>query len=231
MLTSTKNSGKRVKAVRARDPERTRQHLLQAAFQEIYRSGYQSADLDAILGRAGVTKGALYHHFDSKESLAFAIIDEAAYQLGDALRRASQSSSALEGLILGGFAAAELAGSEKLVRTGGHLLFTFAKFNESLAGYYRAWLAGTVARVRLAQSEGDIRSALDAEVVGGVILSTLIGAEVISNSLSGGRDLVVRVNHAWETLLPTIVPEESLSYFRQFLARQSSRLQPATPAD
>ena len=52
-----------------------------------------------------------------------------------------------------------------------------------------------------------------------------------SNSLSGGRDLVVRVNHAWETLLPTIVPEESLSYFRQFLARQSSRLQPATPAD
>jgi AcrR family transcriptional regulator len=217
--------------VRQPRSEVTRRKIINAAVELYDEVGYPSTGLGDIIERVDVTKGALYHHFDSKESLAFAIIDEAAYQLGDALRRASQSSSALEGLILGGFAAAELAGSEKLVRTGGHLLFTFAKFNESVAGYYRAWLAGTVARVRLAQSEGDIRSALDAEVVGGVILSTLIGAEVISNSLSGGRDLVVRVNHAWETLLPTIVPEESLSYFRQFLARQSSRLQPATPAD
>ena len=75
-VNGTKNSGKRVKAVRARDPERTRQHLLQAAFQEMYRSGYQSADLDAILGKAGVTKGALYHHFENKEALGYAVIEE-----------------------------------------------------------------------------------------------------------------------------------------------------------
>jgi TetR/AcrR family transcriptional regulator, transcriptional repressor for nem operon len=76
MLTATKNHSKRVKAVRTRDPERTRQHLLQAAFHEIYKSGYQSADLDAILGKAGVTKGALYHHFENKEALGYAVIDE-----------------------------------------------------------------------------------------------------------------------------------------------------------
>ncbi len=217
--------------VRQPRSEVTRRKIINAAVELYDEVGYPSTGLGDIIERIDVTKGALYHHFDSKESLAFAIIDEAVYQLEGALRRASQSSSALEGLILGGFAAAELASSEKLVRTGGHLLFTFAKFNESVAGYYRGWHAGTVAQVRLAQSEGDIRSDLDADVVGGVILSTLIGAEVISNSLSGGSDLVMRVNHAWETLLPTIVPEESLSYFRQFLARQSSRLQPATPAD
>jgi TetR/AcrR family transcriptional repressor of nem operon len=59
-----------------RDPERTRKRLLQAAFQEIHRSGFRSADVDAILAMAGVTKGALYYHFDSKEALGYAVVDE-----------------------------------------------------------------------------------------------------------------------------------------------------------
>jgi AcrR family transcriptional regulator len=49
---------------------------LQAAFQEMHRSGFRSADLDAILAKAGVTKGALYYHFDNKEALGYAVVDE-----------------------------------------------------------------------------------------------------------------------------------------------------------
>jgi TetR/AcrR family transcriptional regulator, transcriptional repressor for nem operon len=52
---------------RLRDPERTRERLLQAASREIYRSGFQSAR---------VTKGALYYHFDGKEALGLAVVDE-----------------------------------------------------------------------------------------------------------------------------------------------------------
>src|SRR6202140_762923 len=62
--------------VTARDPERTRERLLQAASREVYRSGFQSASLDTILAVAGVTKGALYYHFDSKEALGHAVVDE-----------------------------------------------------------------------------------------------------------------------------------------------------------
>jgi TetR/AcrR family transcriptional repressor of nem operon len=50
--------------------------LLGAAFEEIYRSGFRSADVDAILAAAGVTKGALYYHFDNKEALGYAVVDE-----------------------------------------------------------------------------------------------------------------------------------------------------------
>jgi len=60
----------------SRNSERTRGLLLQAAFEEIYLSGYRSADLDAILAAAGVTKGALYYHFDNKEALGYAVVDE-----------------------------------------------------------------------------------------------------------------------------------------------------------
>jgi TetR/AcrR family transcriptional regulator, transcriptional repressor for nem operon len=59
-----------------RDPERTRRRLLDAGFMEVYERGYQSADLDAVLERAGVTKGALYYHFENKEALGHAIIEE-----------------------------------------------------------------------------------------------------------------------------------------------------------
>jgi TetR/AcrR family transcriptional repressor of nem operon len=59
-----------------RDPKRTRGRLLRAAFQEMHRSGFRNADLDTILARAGVTKGALYYHFDNKEALGYAVVDE-----------------------------------------------------------------------------------------------------------------------------------------------------------
>jgi TetR/AcrR family transcriptional regulator, transcriptional repressor for nem operon len=59
-----------------RDPERTLGRLLKAAFKEMHRSGFRSADLDAILAKAGVTKGALYYHFDNKEALGYAVVEE-----------------------------------------------------------------------------------------------------------------------------------------------------------
>ena len=60
----------------SRDPARTRERLLRAAFQEMHLAGFRSADVNAILAAAGVTKGALYHHFDNKEALGYAVADE-----------------------------------------------------------------------------------------------------------------------------------------------------------
>jgi len=59
-----------------KNPKAMRRLLLQAAFLEMYRSGFQAASLDAILRETGVTKGALYHHFRSKAALAHTVIDE-----------------------------------------------------------------------------------------------------------------------------------------------------------
>ncbi len=66
----------RPKGTPQRDPDSTRQNLLEAAFQEIYRSGFQAASLENILTKARVTKGALYHHFGSKLELGYAVVDE-----------------------------------------------------------------------------------------------------------------------------------------------------------
>ena len=56
--------------------EETRQKLLESAFDEIHKVGFQAASLSKILNNTGITKGALYHHFDNKLELGYAVLDE-----------------------------------------------------------------------------------------------------------------------------------------------------------
>lgn len=55
---------------------RTRERLLDAVAEVVDARGYDGASLGEILSVAGVTKGAMYHHFDSKSALVRALIDE-----------------------------------------------------------------------------------------------------------------------------------------------------------
>ena len=59
-----------------RNPDKTREAILMAGVEEIHRHGFQAAGLDTILAKAGVTKGALYHHFRNKAALGYAVVDE-----------------------------------------------------------------------------------------------------------------------------------------------------------
>ena len=52
-----------------------------AAFREFQQLGFQKADLDRILGQAGVTKGALYHHYESKRGLGYSVVTESSPRL------------------------------------------------------------------------------------------------------------------------------------------------------
>jgi AcrR family transcriptional regulator len=54
----------------------TRGAILAAAAEEFAARSYHEASLSRILERSKVTKGALYFHFVSKESIALAVVDE-----------------------------------------------------------------------------------------------------------------------------------------------------------
>ena len=56
-----------------------RQRLLEAAFSEIHKQGFQGMRVDAVLDKTSLTKGAFYHHFSSKQALGIAVIDEMIY--------------------------------------------------------------------------------------------------------------------------------------------------------
>ena len=53
--------------------EATTTSLVEAARELFAQDGYAATSLDAVVSRAGVTKGALYHHFSGKRDLFAAV--------------------------------------------------------------------------------------------------------------------------------------------------------------
>jgi AcrR family transcriptional regulator len=55
--------------------EETRAHILEAAVKRFAVSGYDAASVDDICSEAGVSKGAFYHHFPSKQAIFLALME------------------------------------------------------------------------------------------------------------------------------------------------------------
>ncbi len=179
MSEASKNPSRR--AIRLRDPERTRERLLQAAFREIYRSGFQSASLDAILASAGVTKGALYHYFKSKQALGYAVVEEVIapdnyrqwvrpLQNGkdpiDALIGAVQAIPVRPAIVRGGCQLINLAQEMSPLDAG---------FRKRLARIFDAWREATASVLREGQTHGTVRRDVEPADAAGLLIAMVEG--------------------------------------------------------
>ncbi len=62
--------------VRHKDPESRRAEILAAAMATCAEKGFFSTRIDDIAERAGVSKGAIYHHFDSKQDVFLTLLEQ-----------------------------------------------------------------------------------------------------------------------------------------------------------
>ena len=62
--------------IRRRQPDTTRAELLKVARKLFAQRGYYATGTEDIVGRANLTRGALYHHFADKEELFRAVVEE-----------------------------------------------------------------------------------------------------------------------------------------------------------
>ncbi|MEN3318315.1 MAG: hypothetical protein V7643_1716 [Mycobacterium sp.] len=218
--------------VRQARSEATRTKIITSAVELFNEIGYPAAGLGDIIDRAEMTKGALYYHFESKESLATAIIEEGSARLSEAFRSITSSSApALETIIHGVFVVADLMGTDQIARSGMQLLRAFGEFNDAGARTYGGWTAEMTECTRQAIDEGDLRGDLDAQAVGKTIVGSMLGAELLANATTAGADVLQYVAQTWKVLLPAIVSQESSSYFDEFLAREALRHSAETVAD
>ena len=121
--------------------EATRRKILDAAVEVFTEVGFAAADRGAIIERTGMTKGAFYHHFDSMETLASAIIEEGANLVVAELGSMSDSfSPALENILHSTFITADLFASNRVVRIAEQLTLAFGKFNGTAMSAYNTWI-------------------------------------------------------------------------------------------
>jgi AcrR family transcriptional regulator len=179
MLVARKNSKRRT--TRLRDPERTRERLLQSAFREVYRSGFQSAGIDTILASAGVTKGALYYHFKSKEALGYAIVEEviAPDLRAKWLRPLLNGKDPIDTLI--GIVQGESVRPEDV--RGGCPLNNLAQemspldegFRKRLAIVFHEWQKGVASALREGQIHGRVRPDVEPVETAGFLIAMVEG--------------------------------------------------------
>ncbi|MDH3320854.1 MAG: TetR family transcriptional regulator [Betaproteobacteria bacterium] len=79
MATARKNGS-------SRDPDRTRQRILDAATAEFARYGLGGARVDRIAARAAVNKRMLYYYYGNKDELFLAVLEESYARIRNAER-------------------------------------------------------------------------------------------------------------------------------------------------
>jgi TetR/AcrR family transcriptional repressor of nem operon len=74
-----------------RDGSATRQRILNTAERLVIDNGFAATSVDQVIAESGTSKGAFFHHFDSKTALARALVDRyAAADIGHLDRAVAQ---------------------------------------------------------------------------------------------------------------------------------------------
>jgi AcrR family transcriptional regulator len=91
--TSVKPRETKPRETQAVRSARTRRALLDAARALFAEKGFAATGREEIAQRAGVTRGALYHHFTSKTDVAAAVVEELEGELVDLVVAAARQGS------------------------------------------------------------------------------------------------------------------------------------------
>jgi len=202
----------------------TREQILRGAAEVFDRYGYGASTLSDVIAHAGVTKGALYFHFSSKEDLAHAVIEQQhALSVRPAHQRVDERAPGLESVIRLSQGLASQLMDDVIVRAGIRLTLEHGTFGASAASPYRDWVVEIEQLLRRAIDEGDLRDSVKPAVLAGFVVSAFIGVQLLSEVLSARQDLRQRVEEMWDILLPSLVSARKLPYFRGVAATGSAQ--------
>ena len=192
---------KRAPARTARAPEATREKLLAAAFDEIFRNGYQAASLDAILANTGLTKGALYHHFSDKAALGYAVVDEVVRGLtlqrwtGPLQTSTADRITALQSVLRG--VAAESSVRPVLVELGcplNNLTQEMSPLDEKFRGRlsltFDLWTGAFADALQRGREEGSVRADVDPRRTADFLVASIEGTFGLAKSAKSLRVLL-----------------------------------------
>lgn len=208
---------------RLRDPERTRERLLQAAFREVRRSGFQSAGIDTILAATNVTKGALYYHFDSKEALGHAIVEEIIAKLvRDRWLRPLLSDGQAIDILIGIVRRTPIL--PKDVRAGCPLLNLAQEmspldeqFRKRLERIFLAWQQGVATLLRKGQAQGTVRRDLNPDETASFLVAMVEGYASLAKNAQNVKVWEVGIRNIVEWLKSLRAPRQSRRGGRRML--------------
>ncbi|MER5201378.1 MULTISPECIES: ScbR family autoregulator-binding transcription factor [unclassified Streptomyces] len=179
---------------------RTRQTILTAAAKVFEERGYQAATISEILITAGVTKGALYFHFPSKEDLAEGVIHEQDHDLPIPLR-ACKVQQLVDTVVLHAYRLR----TDPLVRAGVRLALDQQAQGLDRSGPFLRWSDVGIALLQQAQAQGELMPHIVPAETADVLVGAFAGVQAMSQAMSNYQDLPHRVTALLRHVLPSVV--------------------------
>ncbi|SDD24909.1 ScbR family autoregulator-binding transcription factor [Rhodococcus tukisamuensis] len=183
----------------------TRQQIIRAAAESFDVTGYERTTLSDIVDGSGVTKGALYFHFKSKDELGAVVIEEQhAISMAAAAEIHATGAPALEQLVMLAYEMGRQVIEDPVVRAGIRLTLELSAA-EGPPKPYVDWISGLDQLFRDAAAEGDLADTMDAAHLARYFVSAFTGVQLVSNVLTQRQDLESRIEQMLEIFLPSIM--------------------------
>ena len=178
----------------------TRDQILQGAARVFASKGYDGATIADIVEESGVTKGAMYFHFKSKEELGQAIVIQQT-QLVHAVTIDEETSGAQQ-LVDMSFQFGLALQSDPLVRASVRMATEGHGFASEQRTTFDSWLELGISLGTLAISEGTIRAEWTAAQVAQTLTAGVNGIQQSSLIYSDYEDMLERLSTFWRMLEP-----------------------------
>lgn len=175
----------------------TRRHILEVAAHAFAEHGYSGISLNDIVRESGLTKGAFYFHFPSKEALALEVFrDRQDRWVAKTLSGVLEHPRAIDQLGAMLDIGCEIHEGDASARAIARLCQEWSS-QEELVEHSRShltrWFEITEGVIRRGQEEGDIRPEVDPRQTAETLCSAFIGIEEVSAAMSGLQDFRARI--------------------------------------
>jgi AcrR family transcriptional regulator len=213
---------------------RTRQAILIAAAEVFDEVGYEAATISDVLQRSGVTKGALYFHFASKEELAQAVLAAQVTSLPPVPQQDLKLQESLDQALLLAYLLKKGTG-DPIVQGSVRLTVDQGSPKDHLNRRVpmQAWTEHTQAVFEEAKRRGEILPHADVAALAKLFVAGFTGVQVYSRIMTEREDLPERVADLYRHLMPSVAvpgvlvrldfsPERGLKVYEAAVRRPES---------
>ncbi|MEY9847570.1 AcrR family transcriptional regulator [Streptacidiphilus sp. BW17] len=188
---------------------RTRAVILRAAAEVFDEFGFSGASISKIMKRAGVTQGAMYFHFGSKEELAHAVM----IGQGEGLQL-PDGEDGLQRLIDITLHLARQLQTNPVLRGGVRLAVEQGEFGMRDDQPYQQWVDVFREQLTAARGRGELNEAVDEDELAVVLVGAFSGTQLFSQITTGRSDLPELICTLWRYLLPAAASDQARGSFR-----------------
>ncbi|MFI9045828.1 ScbR family autoregulator-binding transcription factor [Streptomyces sp. NPDC053427] len=178
---------------------RTRRLILEAAASVFDDRGYDRATIAEVLERAGVTKGALYFHFSSKEQLALAVLEEHVLDIAVEPQQIKLQEFVDVTQVL-----AYRLRSDPIQRGAARLAVEQGSNHLDRKRSMISWTVFVEGMLGEARDRGEVLESMDARETAELYVGAFAGIQMMSQTLANRADLNRRLTIFHQHALPSI---------------------------